>query len=221
MKNAYWIEQEKGFIEAIKSLKIPNATLEEVDFNILKSIENIENIPSGGGCYWIWTNEPIIHSLHKNRTPEKFDDGEIIYNGIAKDDVKGRIKQHLFADMEADWSGISVDIYMNKSESHRKKAFSVAKRVKVPYINHQPIKTIDKLLELHLSEEEKYYIEKNRSETTFYFRNGVNLNDEKHKNYEYRVYHIIGLRSIYLEYIEKQWRAEFGLPRLCSYSSGR
>ncbi len=82
-------------LPAIRDVEIPNSALDQVDFVDLEAKEDFEKIPSGGGCYWIWTNEPVNHSLHKNSTPSPFDDGEIIYNGIAKDDVKGRIFHHL------------------------------------------------------------------------------------------------------------------------------
>lgn len=217
MANSYWLEQEKKFLDAIKDVEIPNQNLNNVDFKLLKTSADINSIPSGGGCYWIWTNEPVKHSLHKHKTPDSFDRGEIIYNGIAKDDVKGRIFHHLFGFEDAGWSGISLDIYTNKSVSHRKKACSPTG--KVPYLHNQPIKTKNQLLQLSLSENEKEYINGYNGDV-FYFRNGVNITEEKHKNYDYRAYFITGLTSLYLEHIEKTWR-EFGLPKLCSYSSGR
>lgn len=217
MANDYWLEQEKVFLNAIKDVEIPNEQLEDVDFKLLKNSEDINSIPSGGGCYWIWTNEPIKHSLHKHKTPKSFNGGEIIYNGIAKDDVKGRVFHHLFGFEDAGWSGISIDIYTKNSVSHRKKACSP--NGKVPYINKIPIKSKTQLLELSLSIGEKKFIQKNDS-NVFYFRNGINITDKKHKHYNFIVYYITGLTSLYLEYIEKQWRG-FGLPKLCSYSSGR
>ncbi len=217
MANNYWLEQEKKFLNAIKDVEIPNEQLEDVDFKLLKNNEDINSIPSGGGCYWIWTNEPVKHSLHKHKTPKSFNGGEIIYNGIAKDDVKARVFHHLFGFEDAGWSGISLDIYTKDSVSHRKKACSP--NGKVPYINNIPIKSKTQLLELNLSKKEKNYI-KNNDSNVFHFRNGINITDNKHKNYNFIVYYITGLTSLYLEYIEKQWR-EFGLPKLCSYSSGR
>jgi hypothetical protein len=124
MSNSYWLEQEKRFLEAIKDVEVPNGTLDKVDFILVKNGDDLNSIPSGGGCYWIWTNEPIKHSLHKHKTPNSFEGGVVIYNGIAKNDVKGRIFHHLFGFEDAGWSGISLDIYTNKSVSHRKKACS-------------------------------------------------------------------------------------------------
>jgi hypothetical protein len=76
------------------------------------------------------------------------------------------------------------------------------------------------LLKIHLSDTEKEALEKADNEK-FYFRNGIDITEEKHKVYEFRVYFITGLSSLYLDFIEKKWRKDFGLPKLCSYSSGR
>ena len=217
MANSYWLEQEKIFLEAIKDVEIPNEILDNVDFKLVKNNTDLNSIPSGDGCYWIWTNEPVKHSLHKHNTPNLFNGGEVIYNGIAKDDVKGRIFHHLFGFEDAGWSGISLDIYTKNSVSHRKKACS--QTGKVPYIDKQPIRNKTQLLQLHLSPTEQDYINNNAFDI-FYFRNGINITDNKHNTHDFKVYYITGLTSLYLEHIEKQWR-EFGLPKLCSYSTGR
>jgi hypothetical protein len=217
MANKYWQKQEKIFLIAIKDVEIPNKTLKKVDNLLVKRSVDLNAIPSGGGCYWIWTNEPIKHSLHKHKTPDIFDNGEVIYNGIAKDNVKDRIFHHLFGSEDAGWSGISLDIYTKNSRSHRKKACSPSG--KVPYLDKKPIRNKKQLLQLHLSKKERDYISKKRSRI-FYFRNGIDIRNNKHKNYDFKVFFITGLTCLYLEYIEKKWR-EIGLPKLCSYSSGR
>lgn len=217
MANNYWLEQEKKFLKAIEDVDVPNDSLDNVDFVEINSHNDFSKIPNGGGCYWIWTNEPVIHSLHKNQIPKPFQNGEIIYNGIAKDDVKGRVFHHLYGFEDAGWSGISLDIYTKASNSHRKKACSP--KGKVPFINNIPIRNKEELLKLHLTEGEKIFINKS-GQNVFHFRNGINLNDEKHKNFIFKVYFIIGLTNLYLEYIEKEWRKN-GLPKLCSYLTGR
>ncbi|HDP67804.1 MAG TPA: hypothetical protein ENN20_04790 [Candidatus Marinimicrobia bacterium] len=217
MANNYWLDQEKKFLKAIEGVDVPNETLDNVDFVEVNSHNDFSKIPNGGGCYWIWTNEPVIHSLHKNQTPKPFQNGEIIYNGIAKDDVKGRIFHHLYGFEDAGWSGISLDIYTKASSSHRKKACSP--KGKVPFINNIPIRSKEELLKLHLTQCEKIFIN-NSEQNVFHFRNGINLNDEKHKNFLFKVYFITGLTSLYLEHIEKEWRKN-GLPKLCSYLTGR
>jgi len=221
MGNNYWLEQEKIFLKAIKDVEIPNMSLDKVDFINLENKNDLSKISivdgKGGGCYWIWTDEPILHSLHKHKTPEPFQKGEVIYNGIAKDDIKGRIYHHLFGFEDAGWSGISIDIYQKQSISHRKKACS--KFGKVPYINNNPIRNKEQLLQIHLSDNERNFIEITDF-NEYYFRNGIDISEEKHIKYNFKVFYIIGLTSLYLEHIEKEWR-EFGLPKLCSYSKGR
>lgn len=240
MANEIWQEEEKKFLAAIKGVKIPNYKLDDVPFITPKSEQDFEAIPESGGCYWIWTNEPVLHSLHKNKTPAQFDNGEIIYNGIAKDNVKGRAKHHLMGDVEAGWSGISVDVFFGETTSHRKKAFS--EKGKVPYINEKtevkraikdkglkkgdfverlkPIRSKDDFFKINLSEKEKEEL-KGLEYEKIYFRNGIDITEEKHQGFEFRVYYITGLASLYLDFIEKKWREDNGLPRLCSYSSGR
>lgn len=119
--------------------------------------------------------------------------------------------------MQAGQVSALIYIYTKNSVSHRKKACSPTG--KVPFIDKKPIKNKTQLLKLHLSEIEKDYINKNNFDV-FYFRNGVNISEDKHCKFEFKVYYITGLTSLYLEHIEKQWR-EFGLPKLCSYSTGR
>ena len=90
---------------------------------------------------------------------------------------------------------------------------------KVTYLDKLPIKNKAQLLQLYLSTNERNYINNNGFDI-FYFRNGINITDDKHNAHDFKVYYITGLTSLYLEHIEKQWR-EFGLPKLCSYSTGR
>lgn len=226
-----WKREEKKFEALEKKVKIPNRKLHEVDFVILKKEEDFEKIPQSGGCYWLWTNEPVHHQLHKNPIPEKIKKGEVIYNGIAKDNVRQRVKHHLWGEMNAGWSGISLDIYPKKSPSHRKKAMSP--KGKVPYVDSiidkrheinkdslKPIRTKDLIFRLYLSRAEKTYI-KDHNQKTYFFRNGIKISDPKHKNFKFKVYFITGSNWLYLEYIEKKWREEYGLPKLCTYSSGR
>jgi len=217
MANSYWIKQEKKFIKAINSANVPDNKLDKVDFVVVKNLDDLKLIPNEGGCYWIWTNEPVKHSLHKNKLSAPLKNGEIIYNGVAKDNVRGRVIHHLFGRFDAGWSGISMDIYTKSSKSHRKKACS--KKGKVPFLNGLPVRNKTQLLQLFLSAEEKKYISKNGL-STYYFRNGICISEKKHKNFKFRVYYITGLKSLYLEYIEKKWRKN-GLPRLCTYLTGR
>lgn len=237
MENSIWIGEEKKYLSAIENVKIPNERLDDVPSVIIKSEEDILKIGDGGGCYWIWTNEPVTHFFHKNPIPSSVDNGEIIYNGIAKDDVKGRIKHHLLSISDARWSGISLDIYFLDTVSHRKKVF--AKKGKVPYVQKEtevlkseglnkgdkvtrlvPLRNIEDISKLNLSPEEQSHISK-LDYKEIYFRNGIDVQEKKHAEFEFRVYYIVGLKSLYLDFVEKQWRNKYGTPKLCSYSSGR
>lgn len=222
-----WIKEDKKFIELEKKVQIPNKTLDNVRNIELKSRNDFDKIPKAGGCYWFLTNEPINHSFHKHKLPEKLGDFDVIYNGKAKDDIQSRIKYHLLIDnQDPPWSAISTDILPIKYEgSHRKRAMSIKENTKVPYLNSKPIRTKEKLLQLNLSTEEKKFIKSNDF-INFYFRNGINVFDEnfdiKHSNYIYKVFYIVGLKSVsYIDVIEKRWRDCCGLPRLCTYKSGR
>jgi hypothetical protein len=182
----------------------------------------LDKIPESGGCYWLWTDEPVLHRLHKNRLPERFDNGEIVYNGIAKDNVRLRIRHHLVGEQEAGWSGISIDIYPGEARSHKKKACSA--KGKVPYLDHDrlpPIRSKELLLKLNLSDQERHFIKSSRQEI-FYFRNGIDIREQKHLPSSFRAYYIITQpETLYLDFIEKKWRKQYGLPKLCSYTSGR
>lgn len=226
-----WKREEEKFKKLEKKIKIPDKFLNKVDFVVLKTKNDFNLIPNTGGCYWVWTNEPVKHRFHQNKIPKKIHRGEIIYNGIAKDNVQNRIIHHLQGEQNAGWSGISLDIYYKKSISHRKKVMSA--KGKVPYVECppnsrngkkddelKPIRDKKLLFKLFLSKKEKSFLKKSYKKE-YYFRNGVNIFEPKHRRYKFKVYFITGLETLYTEYIEKKWREKFGLPKLCSYSAGR
>jgi len=228
MKPTVWLNEDKKFYNLEKSIAIPNESLEDVSFIELNSIQDFEKISTEGGCYWIVTNEPIKHTFHRNPLPQKINEHDIIYNGIAKDNVQERIKRHLLIQEEdPGWSAMSIDLLMEEHKAyHRQKAMDIKDRTRVPYLIKEnkliPIRSVELLMELNLSETEKNYILKNKNFKRFHFVNGINVFHEKHSPYNYRVYFISGLKSTsYLEFIEKEWRKRYGLPRLCSYMSGR
>jgi len=228
-----WKTEERKFKRLQARIRIPNKKLDHVDSISPKKECDFNRIPTTGGCYWIWTNEPVRHRFHRNRIPGRIRNGEVIYNGIAKDNVQQRVRHHLLGVTDAGWSGISLDIYPGKARSHKKKVWCRLPRGKVPYVDTFPDKPISKnlseceplkdkafIFRLYLSKQEKEFL-KNSNQTTYYFRNGINIFDKKHTKFTFRIYFIVGLESLYLEYVEKTWRERFGLPRLCSYSSGR
>jgi len=217
-----WEEQDALIREQTKAWIVSDDNLNNVDFVEIKNKNDFERIPNKGGVYWISTNEPIVHSLHKRKTPQKNNDFEIIYNGLAKDNVRSRIKKHLFREESAGWSAISVDILLegNDPKSHTKIAMAPG-RVKVPYINNAPVRNLRLLSQFNLSEEERNFIQKNSNKGHFYFSNGIDCLSAKHNNFIYRVYFITELSEVYSSFIEKAWRKKCGYPRLCSYKSGR
>lgn len=125
-----WINEDKKVNELEKQIQIPNKALENVRNIELKSVKDFEKIPKTGGCYWFVTNEPINHTFHRHELPEKIGDFDIIYNGIAKDNIHSRIKNRLLINNpDPGWSAISIDILPIKYEgSHRKRAMSMIKK---------------------------------------------------------------------------------------------
>jgi len=240
MSNSLWVLEDKKFQEAVKDIIIPSYNLDNVDCISVSNENDIAHIPSKGGCYWIWTNEPVFHYLHKNSIPESFDNGDVIYNGIAKDNINWRIKNHLLCSTNPGWSGISLDLLGSEYQSHRKKCCSL--KGKVPFIIstkvanrkntkkgikkgdsvsfYERVTHKEKLLKLNFSDAEKQMIRETNS-NTYYFKNGINITDEKHRGYEFRVYFIVDISIPFIDYIEKEWRRQYGLPKLCSYSEGR
>jgi len=76
----------------------------------------------------------------------------------------------------------------------------------------------DILNDIFFSKEEKKIIKKNN---TIYFKNGINIFSEKHKNYKWTVYYLEIDNHNIRDYIEIEWRKKYGVPQLCSYSIGR
>jgi hypothetical protein len=217
--------------ESIKSEKVPINKSEKV---LIKSEKDLEKIPVVGGCYWILTNEQIKHYFHRKRLPKKdTNDFEIIYNGVTKSGLQNRIREHLLSGLDSGRSGIGIDIWIDhhtekeqEDSWNRKKA--MAKIGKVPFVRindkFEAIRSKENLLKMNLSEAERKFIE-NYEGKKIRFRNGINIEDEKHKNSIFFVYFISGISDIYAEIIEHKWRRigteEVILPRLCSYLSGR
>lgn len=71
---------------------------------------------------------------------------------------------------------------------------------------------------LFISDAEKEFIEKHDE---IYFKNGINITDEKHKKQIWIFAFIPISNNILRNHIEIEWRAKNGIPILCSYTSGR
>ena len=215
-----WQEIDLKICEFENSIPIPNGKLENVDWITVKSFDDLLKIPKAGGCYWIWTDRIINHSFNNKKHPEKFNNGEVIYNGIAKDDIRGRVQKHLLGVKEEGFSAISIDLYPNLNvKSHKKKICSPTGNS--AYLNQKRIRNKDLLSELNFSDDEMLFVNSSSS-AEFYFRNGINVTETKHLDNNYKVYFICGLKSLsYGDIIEKRWREKYGLPRLCTYNKGR
>lgn len=183
--------------------------------------DDINLIPKVGGVYFIVTNEPVNHTFHCHKLPIPIGDGyEIIYNGTAQD-LRDRAKKHLMRTVSKGMSGISMDILMDESvESHTKCCYSPSQRKKTPYVVKEPIKSIENVLKLHLSDDEKTFVT-NNAKSTLYFRNGINVSDAKHSGYTFKYYYQELQSHSVRDIIETTWRKNNGVPRLCSYTEGR
>ncbi|MBM4171999.1 MAG: hypothetical protein FJ214_09050 [Ignavibacteria bacterium] len=127
----------KKIYKAISNVEVPNNVLDKVDFVIIRVKKDIEKISDGGGCYWIWTDKPVLHSLHTNLSPKAFKGVQIIYNGIAKDNVKKRIQHHIFGHEKARWSGISMDIYKKNHQRVLVKKHVLQKERFCTFVKHR------------------------------------------------------------------------------------
>jgi hypothetical protein len=196
--------------------------LDNIKYVVLTCIEDVEKIPKNkGGVYFIATNEPVHHTFHRHVLPEVLEDGsEIIYNGTAQD-LRDRAKKHLLRMVSKGMSGISLDILMNEDvESHTKCCYAPNNKKKTPYIAKNPIKSLDDVMKLALSEDEKCFIT-NNTKSTIYFRNGINVLDSKHSPYTYKFYFQEIDSHCVRDIVETTWRKKNGIPKLCTYTEGR
>tara|TARA_B100001094_G_scaffold278633_1_gene288293 strand:+ start:511 stop:1299 length:789 start_codon:yes stop_codon:yes gene_type:complete len=210
---------------------------------LVMNTDNLTEIPNRPGNYWIATDEPILHSLNPdfNHRPNKLEyrgkELNIIYNGQG-DTIRTRINAHLYRQKKkglGDMSGISVDItnlYKQGTEiSHNKCLFKKkdsGKGKKLPYhenlkrsINFNDVKEIYSDDDLDVVKE---YCEKLDEDSTIYFKNGIDINEDKHKKYTWLVIYYDMNKVIYHPFsdiIEQEWRRINGSPILCSYKCGR
>lgn len=211
-------------------VEVPDSKLTGISSIRIQGIKDIEKIPKKiQGTYWISTNEPILHCLNKGvNIPKKLDNNfQIVYSGSSCD-IRDRAKQHLLRinGVFGTMSGISVDILQQaptSKSSHAKCIWSPVKNKKLPKISklNQYVKPLDKsdiLNIMYLSPEEKSYIS-NTNE--IFFKNGINVEDEKHRQYEWIFYYTMIMNHSIRDFIEIEWRKLYGIPVLCSYSEGR
>lgn len=215
----------------IYSISLPCEKLLICKKIVIKKSDDFDLISNKPGLYWITTNEQINHCLNSglNCLTNINDDSKIIYNG-SSGDIRSRIKEHLYRSDEkggeGTQSGISIDI-LNKNFENNKKISHVkclwGENKKTPkYFKDGKIKKIndknDIINEIYFSKEEKNIIKKNN---VIYFKNGINIFSEKHKKYNWTIYYLEIDNHNIRDYIEIEWRKKYGIPQLCSYTSGR
>ena len=205
--------------------------------------DNLDEIPNLPGNYWIATNEPILHSLNPDfdNRPKKIKYKEnylnIIYNGQG-DTIRTRIKAHLYRPNNkglSDMSGISVDItelYKQGTKiSHNKCLWykkNSKKGKKLPYYElKKKFITYDDIKNMYSEDDTdklKDYYKILDKTSTIYFKNGIDINEKKHKKYIWLVIYYDMNKFIYHPFsdiIEQEWRKNNGSPILCSYKCGR
>ena len=217
-----------------------NDLIEAGKFTILETNDSLTQIPNKPGNYWILTTEPVKHSLNSdfNHRPEPIEikgvKYYIIYNGQS-DNIPARIKQHCFNDKikQGDMSGISIDIFPNNNNSdlkHNKTIYKINanNRTKIPFIEHeQRVMTYSDIPNLWCDNDEQRVIDYCNSltpESIVCFKNGINIEENKHSQHNWIVVYYDMDLDIYhpiSDVIEQRWRVNFGQPILCSYKSGR
>ena len=60
--NNIWVMEDQKALQFESTLRIPNAILSGVSMVDMVSDTDLDSIPNTGGCYWIWTTEPVLHS---------------------------------------------------------------------------------------------------------------------------------------------------------------
>ena len=226
MENKFQLSAEQ-MIEDQKRYAIPTRDLSDLPYVDIKSEEDFDKIPNTGGAYWIVTDEPIGHAMNKYEDQRvKLNVGEVIYNGMASGNVRGRVKSHLYRVKDGGWSAISVDIIPGVAGSHTKLLLHSNKRKKLAYFNGEKATSIDQIPISFYSEANQKNIElslknpKNK-EGNLWYRSGINALDENHSKYNWRVYYLTGLPQSYADFVEREWRLTNGTPRLNSYKTGR
>ena len=227
MKNKFKRSAEQ-MIEDQKMYAIPARDLSDLPYIDIKSEEDFDKIPKEGGVYWIATNE-IIHTSQNRYDNERtyINEMEIVYNGMSSGSVCGRIKEHLNRDADEPLksrSGISVEPSDKYASSHAKK-YLCPNRGQSAYYQGKRIRSIEDLNEMNLNENylKRIHTALNNpvNKGVVYMKNGIDVLDEVHSQYNWRVYYLTGIPQSYADFVEREWRSKNGQPRLNVYKSGR
>lgn len=217
----------KQMAEDQKKYAVPARNLSDLPYVDIKSEKDFKMIPNTGGAYWIVTDEKIPHAMNKyHNTRVVLDAGEVIYNGMAKDDVRARIKAHLNRIDDKGMSAISVDILPYIATSHTKLMIHENNRKKLAYFNGIKITIIDDVTLNQYSKSNQQNIKNvlndpKNTNNAVWFRSGINVLDDNHSIYNWRVYYLTDVTRTYADFTECEWRRLYGQPRLNSYVDGR
>ena len=218
--------------DTVMKIVIPDASLSRLPWVRIRAGEDLRNIPASGGCYWIITDEPIKHCFNSGtHCPVVLPSGlTVVYNGVSGG-LRARAKQHLLRDDSkggfGSTSGISVDLLKKEigfTKSHTKWMWHESGRQdkhKLPkvWINGSYQKQTSKHQILTTLSDEEKDMALGREELRF--KNGINVLDTKHQPYSWIFIFVpISVHNI-RDYIESEWRKEYGVPVLCTYKSGR
>jgi hypothetical protein len=200
----------------------------------------LQSIPNVAGNYWICTNEPIDHCFNDGRNLPKASIAgmAVVYNGTSNK-LRTRAAEHLLRRNISTKSGISVDLmYSPFPGAFFKCAWSSFKK-KVPKVREMTycdMNDFDYLYPessfvdstsfrmtcdaLHLSdEEEASAMDHLGIFDALYFKNGIDVNDSKHRKYTWMFAYIEMDDAHIRSHVEVEWRRRHGTPALCSYSA--
>jgi hypothetical protein len=208
-------------------VEAPGADLAGVPSVQVRFAEDLELVPNVQGNYWITTDEPIAHTFNAcRRLPGTMADGTtVVYNGVAQK-LRDRLRQHLLrGEASSDgMSGLSVDIMLDparRPKSHTKAAMCSLGGKRTPFLDGKRVSSMRQLQRhLHMSEDERASLSL-RGNGDVFFRNGIHVAETKHAGYVWRVYYATCRNRAVNDHVEKQWRVNHGVPRLCTYSAGR
>ena len=221
-------KQTETFIKELEdNAWTPDAELRGAKKVTIDSRQSLLDLPKSNAAYWVSTNEPVLHSMHKHTNPMLLENGhEVIYNGVTMG-LRSRITEHLLRKKCKGNSGISVDIFCDDipPSSHIKKAMAPGRK-KTCFVNTDlgltRVQSNKKLLSrMNLTSKEAAFVDSNKTDT-IYFWNGINVCWDKHKEYEWVVHYVeTASNPEYTGIIEHLWRERYGYPRLISYLKGR
>lgn len=208
----------------LKNAPIPTITLSNIKNIILLNETSFLEIPNTLGAYWITSTSPYInYTLNASYCKNE----QCIYNGVSSV-LRTRAYEHLLRKEKfiSGVSAISIDLHLgleNENQGHTKRAWipQNSKRRKVPK-EFKNISLLDFQNKWCGSNEENDYLKIHDKTRTIWFNNGIDcINKIKHSSFIWTFYWLELENKSYLDFIEREWRVQYGNPKLCSYNKGR